>query len=232
MGSVPASLNEMFLKVTGESDDRIVYRYKRDRQWCDLTAREVLARVRGVALGLHELGVRVGDRVALLAESRPEWSITDYAILANGAVNVPIYPTQSVDQVAFIIRNSGARILFVSGLRQLKRIRPALASLEAAERPTLILFDQLNNAAGANNATGPDNATGAGALADEAWQTLDQLVARGQDRDAREPDLFARLAAQAGPEDLATIIYTSGTTGVPKGVMLTHRNLVDRKSVV
>lgn len=224
MGSVPASLpvslNEMFLRVIGQFDDRVVYRYKRDRRWCDLTGREVLTRVRGLALGLHELGVQVGDRVALLAESRPEWSITDYAILANGAINVPIYPTQSVDQVAFIIRNSGARILFVSGPRQLKRIRPALASLDKSERPAVILFDEPDRN---DHPDKPDEPEG---RAVGEVKTLDQLVARGVARDAQEPALFARLAAQSGPEDLATIIYTSGTTGIPKGVMLTHRNLV------
>lgn len=198
----------MFMEVMEDSRERVIYRFRRDRRWNDITGSEVLARVRDIAVGLHGLGVVPGDRVGLLAESRPEWSLTDLAILANGAVNVPIYPTQAVDQVTFILRNSGSKVLFVSGPRQLKRIRPAVESLPEAERPVLILFE------------GDESTTRAGI------ETLDSIAAAGAARLADSPELFARISGQASPDDLATIIYTSGTTGIPKGVMLTHRNLV------
>src|SRR5262245_59280012 len=134
----PRTLNELFNLAIKRRAEEVVVRSKRGNQWRDLTGRELDMRVRNVALGLHQLGLQPGERVALLAESSPEWSITDYAILANGAINVPIYPTQSVDQVEFILRNSGARFLFVSNAKQLRRIQPALDSLNSKERPRLI----------------------------------------------------------------------------------------------
>jgi long-chain acyl-CoA synthetase len=122
----PRTLNEMFTVAIRRRAGEVVVRSKRDNRWGELSGREFDERVQNVALGLHQLGLRAGERVALLAESSPEWSITDYAILANAAINVPIYPTQSVDQVEYILRNSGARFLFVSTSKQMRRIKPAL----------------------------------------------------------------------------------------------------------
>ena len=204
----PRTINELFSQAVEHRSDRVVMSFKRDKKWHDITGGQVITRVRNLALGLHKLGVREGDRVALLAESCPEWSMTDYAILSSGAVNVPIYPTQAVDQVAFIIRNSGARVLFVGNSKLLKRIQPALDSLKK-DAPQLILFEQ------------PKDAKDSG-----SWIGLEDLEKSGAELGSAKPELFSQLAAQAQPEDLATIIYTSGTTGEPKGVMLTHHNLV------
>ncbi|HKX28116.1 MAG TPA: long-chain fatty acid--CoA ligase [Blastocatellia bacterium] len=205
MGSdEPRTINELFDRITQLRAAQSVMRYKREKRWQDLTGGELRRRVRNLAAGLHELGIGVGDRVALMAESSPEWSITDYAILANGAINVPIYPTQAVDQVEFILRNSGARVLFISNHKQLRRIQPALDGLRGKDRPRLILFEEPK---------------------DQSELTLEALEGQGAARLEREPRLYEELASQAKPEDLATIIYTSGTTGEPKGVMLTHRNL-------
>jgi long-chain acyl-CoA synthetase len=201
----PRTINELFQQAVRQRAGQIVLRYKRDRQWRDITGAELAERVRNAALGLHHLGVRAGDRVALLAESSPKWSLTDYAILATGAVNAPIYPTQAVEQVGYIIRNSGARVLFVSTNKQLRRIQPALDSLKRGERPHLILFETPK---------------------DTSIQSLAELEKSGAEEHTRQPGLFQELLAQAKPEDLATIIYTSGTTGEPKGVMLTHHNLI------
>jgi long-chain acyl-CoA synthetase len=208
-GTTPQTINELFNQAMRRRADHVVMRYKRDRRWHDIKGAQLDERVRNLALALHRLGVRVGDRVALLAESSPEWSATDYAILANGAVNVPIYPTQAVDQVGFILRNSGARILFISNAKQLRRIQPALDSLKSKERPRLIMFEA------------PKEEKKNGAV-----MTLAELESAGQEERSLNPQLYERLSAETRPEDLATIIYTSGTTGEPKGVMLTHHNLV------
>ncbi|HEY8461104.1 MAG TPA: AMP-binding protein, partial [Blastocatellia bacterium] len=208
-GSPPQTINELFNKAMRERANRVVMRYKRDRQWHDITGAQLNERVRNLALALHRLGIRPGDRVALLAESSPEWSITDYAILANGAINVPIYPTQAVDQVGFILRNCGARMLFVSNAKQLRRIQPALDSLKSKERPRLIMFEA------------PKEEKDGGAVT-----TLAELEKIGREENALNPQLYEKLSAETRPDDLATIIYTSGTTGEPKGVMLTHHNLV------
>jgi long-chain acyl-CoA synthetase len=200
------TLNELFSNAVRPRAAQVLMRFKRNKQWHDLTGAQIAERVQHLALGLHALGVKPGDRVALLAESSPDWSITDYAILANGAVNVPIYPTQAVDQVEFILRNSGARVLFLSNAKQHKRIQPALKGLGKAA-PQLFLFDP-------------------GAEPPPDTQTLADLEKRGAAVRVEKPALYEELMRIAQPEDLATIIYTSGTTGEPKGVMLTHKNLV------
>lgn len=205
----PRTINELFQQAVDQRADEVVMRFKRDRVWRDLTGGQIRDRVRRVALGLAERGVKPGDRIALLAESCPEWSITDYAILACGAVNVPIYPTQTVDQVEFILRNSNSRILFISGARQLKRIQSAIDAFKNREKPEIILFEPPKE----------------GGLKDGVI-TLSALEESGKQIEAGKPDLFAQLSSATQPDDLATIIYTSGTTGDPKGVMLTHRNLV------
>jgi long-chain acyl-CoA synthetase len=205
----PRTLNEMFTVAIRRRAGEVVVRSKRDNRWGELSGREFDERVQNVALGLHQLGLRAGERVALLAESSPEWSITDYAILANAAINVPIYPTQSVDQVEYILRNSGARFLFVSTSKQMRRIKPALDRFRSKERPRLIQFEESPSA---TNDDGPID--------------LSNLEKLGAEERRRQPQLFDQLAAEAKPDDLATIIYTSGTTGEPKGVMLTHHNLV------
>lgn len=208
-GTPPQTINELFKQAMSRRADQVVMRYKRDRRWHDITAAQLEERVRNLALALHRLGIRAGDRVALLAESSPEWSVTDYAILANGAINVPIYPTQAVDQVGYILRNCGARILFISNAKQLRRIQPALDTLKSKERPRIIMFE------------GPKEEKKDGAV-----MTLAELDNAGRGEGSLNPQLYGRLAAEARPDDLATIIYTSGTTGEPKGVMLTHHNLV------
>src|SRR5262245_10457311 len=208
-GTLPQTINELFNQAMRERANRVVMRYKHGKRWHDVTGAQLDERVRNLALALHRLGVRAGDRIALLAESSPEWSITDYAILANGAINVPIYPTQAVDQVGYILRNSGARILSISNTKQLRRIQPALDSLKSKERPRLIMFEAPKEEKKDRDVT-----------------ILAELEKAGREEISLNPQLYERLSAESQPDDLATIIYTSGTTGEPKGVMLTHRNLV------
>jgi long-chain acyl-CoA synthetase len=199
----PRTINELFRQAVQERAGRALMRYKREKVWRDLTGAQLEERVRQTALGLHHLGLRAGDRVALLAESSPEWSISDYATLACGGITVPIYPTQSVEQVGYILRDSAARVLFISTHKQLRRIQPALETLKSP--PQLILFESSR---------------------DENTLSLAALEARGEEIHAQQPELYPALAAKPQPEDLATIIYTSGTTGEPKGVMLTHHNII------
>jgi long-chain acyl-CoA synthetase len=175
---------------------------KKEGQWLRISGEAFIARVRAVALGLSSLGVRKGDRVALLSENRPDWSVVDLAILSLGAVNVPIYTTQAPDQVRFILTDSGARLLFVSGKKVFRHARPGVEPVASLEN--VIFFD--TDAAGVR----------------EGSLTLFELEQRGAEFDRAEPEVFSRALNSVSPEDLATVIYTSGTTGEPKGVMLTH----------
>ncbi len=207
----PGTINELFTQSIRRRAGEVVFRYKRsttggDKAWHDLTGAQLDEHVRNVALGLWQLGVRPGDRVALLAESCPEWCICDYAILACGGVNVPIYPTQAVDQVGFILQNSGAQLLLLSNQKQFKRIQPALDSLKG-DAPKLVMFESPKEEM-------------------RSVTLLDTLEQSGAEERTRQPQLYQQLIGKAQPDDLATVIYTSGTTGEPKGVMLSHRNLV------
>ncbi len=180
--------------------------HKSKNQWIHLSAQEFVGRVRAVTLGLAELGIKRGDRVALLSENRPEWSIADLAILALGAVNVPIYTTQAVEQVRYILEDSGSRALFVSGRKVFKHARKGIDGIEKLER--LIFFDS------------------EAAEDIESAITLEELEKRGLKIDENDTEAFERLVKQGSSGDLATIIYTSGTTGEPKGVMLSHSNFI------
>jgi long-chain acyl-CoA synthetase len=180
--------------------------HKIGTEWSNISADTFVERVRNVALGLAEFGIKPGDRIALLSENRPEWSIADLAILSLGAINVPIYTTQAVDQIRYILTDSGARAIFISNRKLFRHARKALEGLDFLEK--IIFFDDLD---------GDDI---------ERSTTLESLEKNGQERAINKPAAFGAYLRAIRPDDLATIIYTSGTTGEPKGVMLTHRNFV------
>ena len=179
---------------------------KRGAEWVRVSSDEFARRVRHIALGLGEVGIQPGDRIGLISENRPEWSIVDLAILSAGAVVVPLYTTQASDQIRFILEDSGARTLMISGGRVLKHAREVFAGLDRLT--DIIVFDP-TSAEGLNRGV-----------------TLETVEARGAAIDRKDPKAFDRILGRGRPEDLATIIYTSGTTGEPKGVMLTHDNFI------
>lgn len=181
---------------------------KRGGQWLHTSAETFIERVRSVALGLVEFGIEAGDRIALISENRPEWSIVDLAILCVGAINVPIYTTQAVEQVRFILEDSGARLLFVSGRKVFKHARVAIETIEHIEKTVFFDADAL------------------AAIDAPRAMTLAALEENGSAQHLIDEDAFERILNNVREEDLATIIYTSGTTGEPKGVMLTHENFV------
>ena len=179
--------------------------YREDGKWHNIPAASFVEQVKNVALGLAALGVRPGDRIALLSENRPEWSISDLAILSLGAINVPIYTTQALDQVDYILSDSGARAIFISNRRLYKHVKPVLD-----KRPLehLIFFED--------------------DVADDVEHgiALTGLEQKGRELDQGRPGAFDAYLNAVRADDLATIIYTSGTTGEPKGVMLTHNNFM------
>ncbi|HEY0659678.1 MAG TPA: long-chain fatty acid--CoA ligase, partial [Pyrinomonadaceae bacterium] len=173
--------------------------------WQHLSGAEVIEKVKRIALGLSSLGVKAGDRIAIISENRPEWSLTDLAILSLRAVNVPIYTTQAIEQIRYILEDSGAKMLFVSGKKLWKHAETAIQSVERLEK--LVFFDE---------EAVPKN--------DNRALTLSDVERRGEETDKIDSESFENLLGKIETKDLATIIYTSGTTGEPKGVMLTHEN--------
>jgi long-chain acyl-CoA synthetase len=204
--SIPSTLAGFCLQAIARHDKPDAVSEKRDGEWVRISAAEFVRRVRHIALGLADLGIRPRDRVALISENRPEWSIADLAILSAGAVTVPIYTTQSIDQIQFILEDSGTRALLISGGRVLKHALKGFAGVQQLEH--VVVFDS-------QAAANLDRAT-----------TLDSVEARGATIESEDAEAFDTLLGRGRGDELATIIYTSGTTGEPKGVMLTHDNFI------
>src|ERR1051326_6836994 len=127
------SLPGLILAAVLRHNKEDAFNYREDGKRLNIPAARFVERVKRVALGLASLGIRPGDRIALLSENRPEWSISDLAILSLGAINVPIYTTQALDQVDYILSDSGARAIFISTRRLYKHVQPVLAN-RALER--------------------------------------------------------------------------------------------------
>ena len=199
------TLNELFFHAMETHRRPDVLRYKSGGSWQSVSWEQMLGRVRDLALGLHELGVRRADRVVLLSENRVEWFIIDKALHALGAATVPIYSTLTAPQVSYIIRNSESKVVIASTPEQQAKVAQIRGELNLVEH--VILID-------------PPGKSGL------EGSPLDEVSARGAKKAASEPELHRRLASEVEPEDLASIIYTSGTTGDPKGVMLTHKNFL------
>ena len=191
------TLNDILLAVCKNRRDRVMLQ-RQALGWVPISSTEIYRGVVGVARALESWRVGKGDRVAILSENRPEWTIVDFAALALGAVTVPVYSTQTAEQTAFLLNDSGTRVIAVSTKHQLEKVL-SIQRHTPVER--IMVMDAVETA--------------------HAVQ-VQGLMLRGPAGVDSEFDARARTI---GPDDLATIIYTSGTTGTPKGAMLTHGNM-------
>jgi long-chain acyl-CoA synthetase len=200
----PATLVDVFTGIARDHKRPDTLNYKHDDRWVSVSSDELLARAHRIAAGLHVIGVQRGDRVALLSESRVEWTLTDAGSIFAGTIDVPIYATLTPPQVRYILNDSGACVLFLPNREKFIELKDALG--ECPQVKHVIFFE-------ADGVTAGDGLT------------LAQLEEKGRELEEREPE-YIDASVETTPEDLATIIYTSGTTGEPQGVMLTHANLV------
>lgn len=163
-------------------------------------------KVRQVCYALDSSGVRGRDRVGILSENRPEWTMVDLGALSLGAVLVPVYPTSSSSDLSYYIENAGIEIFFVSTLEQLRRLESALLDNEAIKK--IVLFEPCD-------------------FNHPKVVSFEKFLQFGLKKQQEEPDFFDKSVEKVRPLDSATIIYTSGTTGPPKGVLLTHANFIE-----
>ena len=205
--SIPQTLPAYCLESFRRNKKPDALSYKLENTWKHISGAVAIEKVKHLALGLSDLGVKAGDRIAIISENRPEWSLTDLACLALRAVVVPIYTTQAVEQIRYILEDSGAKMLFVSGKKLFAHAGKAIESVETIEK--LVFYDEEGVLTG-----------------DSRILTLADIEKRGEELDKIDSQTFENFLSSVDTNDLATIIYTSGTTGEPKGVMLTHENFV------
>lgn len=197
----------MFLSQVERYETRVLYRFPRGGRWESCTGEEILRGVREIALGLISLGVKKGDRVAILSSNRVEWSLIDWADICIGALTVPIYPSTMPAQISHILDHSGSTFLFIESAARLARQLPAGSSLPQLRNIILIDSDERL----------PDSS-----LEPARLVSLRDLQESGRRASGTREDMFEQMALSLRPEDDLTIIYTSGTTGEPKGVLTTH----------
>src|SRR4029079_631182 len=182
--SEPSTLVEVFEHVARAHPRSDTLNYKRDGRWVSISADEMLTRVRRIAAGLYSRRGRRGHRVAILSESRPEWTLTDAACLFATAIDVPIYPTLTAPQVRYILKDSGARVLVVQNEEKFLHVREAIADCESIEQ--IVFFEKPANAA--------------------TRISLAELEERGQVLEKADVDLIEKNAHEINPDELATII--------------------------
>jgi long-chain acyl-CoA synthetase len=207
----PRTLNDIFT-VTSEIARPAIMKYKSGDRWVDVTVPEFRDSVRWLAEALHEMGVKPGDRVAILSENRPEWTISDFAILCASAASVPVYPTLLGWQIEYILNDAGAVAVICSNQEQLDKVLeirshvPCLNNVIVCDAPATVPAGVLRFQDVLNKGKQFEEKNG------RAW--------------------FDRSRASRTPDDLATLVYTSGTTGNPKGAMLTHGNITSNVMAV
>ena len=198
-----ATLNERFIEIVERRGQHTAFKVKRGGSWQSFSFDWGLEQAAKTAFGLKSLGYEKGSRIAILSENRPEWATTDFGALAAGLVGVPLYTTLIGEQIAYILHDAEAKVVFVSSMDHLSSVLSIRERVPSIEKIVVFYPENLEE----NNLV----------------ISLDTLKAMG---DGHTVDDFVELSRRTQPEDLATIVYTSGTTGDPKGVALTHHNFM------
>jgi long-chain acyl-CoA synthetase len=174
---------------------------KGNDDWYVYSTAEYVEKSHQFAMGLMALGLKKGDKVATVTTNRPEWNFADMGLAMTGIVHVPIYPTISDEEYGYILKHAEIHLLVVGDKKLYEKLAPIVASLP--EITTVYTFEEVENK-----------------------HNYAEILELGKSNQDKLKDQLEDIKKSVEPEDLATIIYTSGTTGVPKGVMLTHTNLV------
>ena len=202
-----STINDLFRRISAAANPRAVLWQDEFGQWQPLSSDQIYQRARALGEAFLIWGAQKGDRIALISENRWEWAVTDFATLAIGAADVPIYPTLTGEQIAVLLSDADCRIAVVSTRQQFDKLN-AVRPQTKLER--IVIMD---------SAAAPE-----GAIA------FSSLMTGADERGAERDPVFDALALAVQPKDLATLIYTSGTTGEPKGVALTHGNIASNQN--
>ncbi|MBW1785233.1 MAG: AMP-binding protein [Deltaproteobacteria bacterium] len=208
---LPPGLNtvpRVFWHRVHEWADQTAMREKDFGIWKNIPWKTYGEKAKHTALGLIELGIEKGDRVAVISENNPEWLYSDMGTIAIGGVTVGIYPTDSPNQVEYVVGHSGARVYIAEDEEQLDKILEVRENLPSLKKIVVMDMEGLRN------------------FKDDMVISFDDLLALGKGLDERDPGLFEKRIREPRPEDLAILIYTSGTTGPPKGAMISHSNII------
>ena len=202
-----STINRVFKDRVDKYQDRLAVEKKIKGKWQSASWNQYYEQARATGLGLYDLGVQKGDRIALFSENRLEWIFTDMGALGIGGIIVPIYTTLTGEEALYIVNNSESKILVVEDKFQLEKAHHVKKEYPSLEKVILIDDEGVSSK--------PDYV-----------MTFRELMELGRKRHESERDLFEKLANEVKLTDLATIVYTSGTTGVPKGAMISHKNIM------
>jgi long-chain acyl-CoA synthetase len=202
-----STINELFVRIASAANPRAVLWQDEFGHWQPISSDQIYQRVRALAEVFLSWGAKKGDRIALISENRWEWAVTDFASLAIGAANVPIYPTLTGEQIAVLLKDAGCKVAVVSNRMQYDKLNAVRAQTEL-ERIVMMDF----------------------AAAPEGAIAFSELIVGADAKGSERAPVFDALVRSVGPQDLATLIYTSGTTGEPKGVTLTHGNIASNQN--
>lgn len=202
----PRTLGELFQKAAAKHTRPDALNYKKNKKWNPISSDEMISRAENIALGLYSLGLRKDDKAAILAANSPEWTLTDAGCQLAGIVDVPIYTTLAANSVQYIIKDSGAKVFFLETVECYEHLKEIFADCPTLEKIVFFDADKTENI--------------------EKALPLEDLEKAGEMLKNEKPELLKELSEAVKPDDIATLIYTSGTTGEPKGVMLSHANLI------
>ena len=216
-----STIGTMFRSVCDEHSvaGGAAFRYREDDRYHDVSYRELHQRVASCALGLRSLGLSAGDRVGITSENRLEWVIADFACTSIGIVDVPIFPILTDEQLTYIFSNAGVSAVVCSNAFQLRKVISDIEGIPSLRHIIVMEEDAIEKVAPGRRI---ERANGEVVT----LFSLEEVCLRGAEAERAAPEMFGELVDAVKPEDLLTLIYTSGTTGTPKGVMLTHNNLV------
>jgi long-chain acyl-CoA synthetase len=202
-----STINDLFSRIAAAANPRAVLWQDEFGKWQPISSDQIYQRVRALSETFLSWGAKKGDRIALIGENRWEWAVTDFATLAIGAIDVPIYPTLTGEQVAALVGDAGCRIAVVSTRQQFDKLS---AVRDQTQLERIVMMD----------AAAPPDAI-----------AFSSLIAGADKRGSERDPAFDALVRSVEPKDVATLIYTSGTTGEPKGVALTHGNIASNQNL-